>query len=97
MTSTNTKTWLVAGAGRGMGVDFAKAALDAGHHVVATGRNTDTVADADGDHEQLLVTELDITDAQSAERAVEAAVERSGASTCSSTTQAASSPASSRS
>jgi NAD(P)-dependent dehydrogenase (short-subunit alcohol dehydrogenase family) len=39
MTSTDTKTWLVTGAGRGMGVDFTRAALTAGHNVVATGRN----------------------------------------------------------
>jgi NAD(P)-dependent dehydrogenase (short-subunit alcohol dehydrogenase family) len=74
MTSTDTKTWLVTGAGRGMGVDFARAALAAGHNVVVTGRNLDTVRSAIDDHEQLLVTELDITDAQSAERAVAAAV-----------------------
>jgi NAD(P)-dependent dehydrogenase (short-subunit alcohol dehydrogenase family) len=78
MTSTETKTWLITGAGRGMGVDFARAALAAGHNVVATGRNPDTVRAAVGDHERLLVTELDITDAQSAERAVAAAVARFG-------------------
>jgi NAD(P)-dependent dehydrogenase (short-subunit alcohol dehydrogenase family) len=42
MTSTDTKTWLITGAGRGMGVDFAQAALAAGHNVVATGHNLDT-------------------------------------------------------
>jgi NAD(P)-dependent dehydrogenase (short-subunit alcohol dehydrogenase family) len=68
MTSTDTKTWLVTGAGRGMGVDFAQAAL----------ANLDTVRSAVGDHEQLLVTELDVTDAPSAERAVAAAVARFG-------------------
>ena len=78
MDSTDTKTWLVTGAGRGMGVDFAQAALAAGHNVVATGRNLDTVTSAIGDHEQLLVTELDITDAHSAERAVGVAVARFG-------------------
>jgi NAD(P)-dependent dehydrogenase (short-subunit alcohol dehydrogenase family) len=78
MTSTDTKTWLITGAGRGMGVDFARAALAAGHNVVATGRNLDTVRSAIGEHEQLLITELDITDAQSAERAVAAAVDRFG-------------------
>jgi NAD(P)-dependent dehydrogenase (short-subunit alcohol dehydrogenase family) len=77
MTST-AKTWLITGAGRGMGADFARAALAAGHNVVATGRNLDTVRSAIGEHEQLLVTELDITDAQSAERAVAAAVDRFG-------------------
>lgn len=38
-----TKTWLITGAGRGMGVEFARAALAAGHNVVATGRNPETV------------------------------------------------------
>ena len=78
MTSTNTKTWLITGAGRGMGVDFAQAALAAGHNVVATGRNSDAVRSAVGEHERLLVTELDITHEQSAERAVAAAVDRFG-------------------
>ena len=32
------KVWFITGAGRGMGVDIAKAALDAGNAVVATGR-----------------------------------------------------------
>jgi NAD(P)-dependent dehydrogenase (short-subunit alcohol dehydrogenase family) len=34
---TDTQVWFITGAGRGMGVDFAKAALAAGHQVVATG------------------------------------------------------------
>jgi NADP-dependent 3-hydroxy acid dehydrogenase YdfG len=38
--------WLITGAGRGMGVDITKAAFDAGHAVVATGRSTEAVADA---------------------------------------------------
>ena len=50
-----TKTWLITGAGRGMGVEFARAALAAGHNVVATGRNPDTVRSAVGEHENLLV------------------------------------------
>jgi NAD(P)-dependent dehydrogenase (short-subunit alcohol dehydrogenase family) len=29
----NKKVWFITGAGRGMGVDFAKAALAAGHAV----------------------------------------------------------------
>ncbi len=40
--------WLITGASRGMGVDFAKAALAAGHGAVATGRNTAAVTDAVG-------------------------------------------------
>src|SRR3954454_9730667 len=73
-----TKTWLITGAGRGMGVEFARAALAAGHNVVATGRNLDTVASALGEHENLLVTALDVTDAHSAQDAAAAAVDRFG-------------------
>jgi NAD(P)-dependent dehydrogenase (short-subunit alcohol dehydrogenase family) len=73
-----TKTWLITGAGRGMGVQFARAALAAGHNVVATGRNPDTVRSALGEHENLLVTVLDVTDPHSAEDAVAVAVERFG-------------------
>jgi NAD(P)-dependent dehydrogenase (short-subunit alcohol dehydrogenase family) len=73
-----TKTWLITGAGRGMGVQFTHAALAAGHNVVATGRNPDTVRSALGEHENLLVTVLDVTDPHSAEDAVAAAVERFG-------------------
>ncbi len=42
------KVWFVTGAGRGMGVDIVKAALAAGHAVVATGRNTERVSSALG-------------------------------------------------
>ena len=73
-----TKTWLITGAGRGMGVEFARAALAAGHNVVATGRNPDTVRSAVGAHENLLVTALDVTDPHSAEDAAAAAIDRFG-------------------
>src|SRR4051795_3354754 len=70
--------WFVTGAGRGMGVDIAKAALAAGHAVVATGRNTDAVAKAVGEADQLLVLKLDVTRPEDATAAVAAAVERFG-------------------
>ena len=76
--TTAKKTWLITGAGRGMGVDIAKAALAAGHDVVATGRDPDSVAGALGDAEHLLVVRLDVTSAQDAEEAVQAAVDRFG-------------------
>jgi NAD(P)-dependent dehydrogenase (short-subunit alcohol dehydrogenase family) len=75
---TDKKTWFITGAGRGMGVDFAKAALAAGHNVVATGRDTDTVASAVGEADDLLVLKLDVTSAHDAETAVQAAVDRFG-------------------
>ena len=51
---TDKKTWFITGAGRGMGVDFAKAALAAGDNVVATGRNPDRVKQAIGEGDDLL-------------------------------------------
>jgi NAD(P)-dependent dehydrogenase (short-subunit alcohol dehydrogenase family) len=72
------KVWLITGAGRGMGVDIAKAALAAGHKVVATGRNTDKVAQALGKSADLLVVKLDITKPADAESAVKAAFDRCG-------------------
>jgi NAD(P)-dependent dehydrogenase (short-subunit alcohol dehydrogenase family) len=75
---TDKKVWFITGAGRGMGVDLAKAALAAGNAVVATGRNTDTVTKAVGKADDLLVVKLDITSSDDAEAAVAAAVERFG-------------------
>ena len=75
---SNKKTWLITGAGRGMGVDFAKAALVAGHAVVATGRDTDAVAKAVGQANDLLTVNLDVTSRADAEAAVRAAVDRFG-------------------
>ncbi len=75
---TDKKIWFITGAGRGMGVDFAKAALAAGNAVVATGRNTNAVAKAVGEADDLLVVKLDITSRADAESAVQVAVERFG-------------------
>jgi NAD(P)-dependent dehydrogenase (short-subunit alcohol dehydrogenase family) len=72
------KVWMITGAGRGMGVDIAKAALAAGHKVIATGRNTDKVAKALGEAEDLMVVKLDVTKSADAESAVKAAVDRFG-------------------
>jgi NAD(P)-dependent dehydrogenase (short-subunit alcohol dehydrogenase family) len=76
--TTQNKTWLITGAGRGMGVDIAKAVLADGHNLVATGRNPDAVAQALGDSDRLLVVKLDVTSRDDAEAAVTAAVDRFG-------------------
>jgi NAD(P)-dependent dehydrogenase (short-subunit alcohol dehydrogenase family) len=75
---TEEKTWLITGAGRGMGVEFAKAALGAGYNVVATARNSNAVAEAVGEAENLVAVKLDVTSIQDAVAAVKAAVERFG-------------------
>ena len=73
-----SKVWVITGAGRGMGLSIAKAALAAGHKVVATGRNTDKVARAVGDSPDLLVVKLDVTSPADAEAAVKAVIDRFG-------------------
>jgi NAD(P)-dependent dehydrogenase (short-subunit alcohol dehydrogenase family) len=75
---TDKNVWFVTGAGRGMGVDIVKAALAAGHAVVATGRNTDAVASALGEADDLLVVKLDVTCPEDAKAAVAAVVNRFG-------------------
>ncbi len=74
----NSKVWFITGAGRGMGVDITKAALAAGHNVVATGRNTKSVANALGEAENLLIVKLDVTNTTDAEAAVNAAIKKFG-------------------
>src|SRR5688500_16385913 len=75
---SGNKVWFVTGAGRGMGVDIARAALAAGHSVAATGRDPQKVVDAVGAADDLLAVKLDITDPPDAETAVAAAVARFG-------------------
>jgi NAD(P)-dependent dehydrogenase (short-subunit alcohol dehydrogenase family) len=75
---TTKKVWFITGAGRGMGVDIARAALAAGNAVVATGRNTGAVTKAIGESDDLLVVKLDVTSLEDARAAVAAAVDRFG-------------------
>ena len=72
------KVWLITGAGRGLGADIAKAALAAGHAVVATARNAESVTNVLGEHDDLLAVDLDVTDSAAAAAAVAATVERFG-------------------
>jgi NAD(P)-dependent dehydrogenase (short-subunit alcohol dehydrogenase family) len=75
---TDRNVWLITGAGRGLGVDIAKAVLAAGHAVVATGRDAAKVAAAIGGHDALLAIKLDVTRPQDAQEAVEAIVAKLG-------------------
>ena len=75
---TEKKIWLITGAGRGLGVDIAKAVLATGHAVVATGRDVAKITAAVGDHDNLLAFKLDVTRPQDAQAAVEAAVVKFG-------------------
>lgn len=73
-----TKVWFITGSGRGMGTTIAKAALTAGHKVVATGRNPDAVVRAIGDSENVMVVPLNVCEPADAHAAVKAAIERFG-------------------
>ncbi|TJZ98243.1 SDR family oxidoreductase [Actinacidiphila oryziradicis] len=74
-----SKVFLITGAGRGLGADLARQALEAGHQVVATPRRPEHVLEAlGGEQDNLLATALDITDPATAQSAVQAAVERFG-------------------
>jgi NAD(P)-dependent dehydrogenase (short-subunit alcohol dehydrogenase family) len=75
---TDKKVWLITGAGRGLGLDIAKAALAVGHIVVATGRDPARVASALGQHDSLLALKLDITRYEDAEIAVAVVKEKFG-------------------
>jgi NAD(P)-dependent dehydrogenase (short-subunit alcohol dehydrogenase family) len=77
-TMSSKKVWFITGAGRGMGVDIAKAALAAGYAVVATGRDTDAVAKAVGASSDLLSVKLDVTSRADAKSAVRTALDRFG-------------------
>ena len=69
------RTWFITGASRGIGLEVARAALAAGHRVVATARRPEGIAealDAPGGTPggTLLALPLDVTDADAARAAV---------------------------
>lgn len=72
-------TWFITGASSGLGRAIAENAVTAGHQVVATARNTSTLADLVAGHpEQVIVLPLDVTDPGSREAAVAEAERRLG-------------------
>jgi NAD(P)-dependent dehydrogenase (short-subunit alcohol dehydrogenase family) len=75
---SNERIWFITGASRGMGADFAKAALAAGYAVVASGRDIARVSKALGQSDRLMPVTLDVTSRADAETAVRAAVDRFG-------------------
>src|SRR3954452_22352185 len=78
MESDTGGVWFITGATRGMGPEFAKAALAAGHRVVATGRKPEGVTKALGTSDRLLVVALDVTREDQVQSAVKAAINRFG-------------------
>ena len=78
MSAKTRNVWFITGAGRGMGADFARAVLAAGHALVATGRDSERVSKVLGQSNDLLTVKLDVTQGRDAEAAVQSAVERFG-------------------
>lgn len=74
-----SKVWFVTGSSRGLGLEIARAALTAGHKVVATARNAAAVTSALGEQPNLLALHLDVTKPSEAEAAVSAALAEFGA------------------
>lgn len=75
-----SNVWFITGASSGIGAGVVKAALAAGHRVVATARNLDKLRAAlptDAD-DRLVLVPLDVTSEAQAKEAVAAAVERFG-------------------
>ncbi|MBB5872165.1 NAD(P)-dependent dehydrogenase (short-subunit alcohol dehydrogenase family) [Allocatelliglobosispora scoriae] len=72
------KVWFITGASRGLGAAVVTEALARGHRVVATGRDADAVRRAFPAADSLLALALDVTDEQSVQAAVGAAVEHFG-------------------
>jgi NAD(P)-dependent dehydrogenase (short-subunit alcohol dehydrogenase family) len=74
-----SKVWLITGAGSGIGLEIAKAALVAGNKVIATGRNESKVKKTiNGSPENLLVVKMDVTNSKEISTGVNSAIEKFG-------------------
>jgi len=74
-----SKIWFITGAGRGLGKEFAKAALNRGDRVAATARDPHALDDLVAAHgDGVLPLQLDVTDRGAVDAAVAATVDRFG-------------------
>src|SRR5262245_42743086 len=73
-----SSVWFITGASCGLGAEIARAAMDNGDDVVATGRESTAVKRALCDSAHLMAVALDVTQPGAAEHAVKGAVERFG-------------------
>lgn len=71
---TSSQTWMITGAGRGLGRALVLAALDAGHTVVATVRGESSLPARD----RLTVLTLDVRDRSAAQAAMQRAADVHG-------------------
>lgn len=74
-----SQVFFLTGSGRGLGRSISEAVLSAGHSLVATARNPDSLADLVSRYgDQILPVALDVTDPDAAQAAVSLGVERFG-------------------
>lgn len=74
-----SQVFFLTGSGRGLGRSISGAVLSAGHSLVATARNPDSLADLVSRYgDQILPVALDVTDPDAAQAAVSQGVERFG-------------------
>ncbi|MGV9755628.1 SDR family NAD(P)-dependent oxidoreductase [Streptomyces tricolor] len=79
MSAQDPQVWFITGSSRGLGRALVAAALEAGERVVATARRPETLAEAFREHgDRVLPLALDVTSADAAREAVEAAVAHFG-------------------
>jgi NAD(P)-dependent dehydrogenase (short-subunit alcohol dehydrogenase family) len=78
MAPHRQKVWFVTGASRGLGNAICAAAADRGDHVVATARDPAALNTFARAHPETLVLPLDVTDADAARAAAQAAVDHFG-------------------
>jgi NAD(P)-dependent dehydrogenase (short-subunit alcohol dehydrogenase family) len=77
MDTTMTKNWLITGASRGLGREFARAALERGDRVAATARDTATLDEFASRYPGAFVPlQLDVTDSAAVDTAVRTAEAR---------------------
>ncbi|OBJ52765.1 oxidoreductase, partial [Mycobacterium sp. 1423905.2] len=77
--ATDSKVWFLTGASRGFGLELTRAILSRGDRVVATARRADQIlAQLPDAGESLLAVDLDVTNADQAQQAVQRAVDAFG-------------------
>ncbi|ACT00354.1 oxidoreductase [Paenibacillus sp. JDR-2] len=76
---TNNKVWIITGCSTGFGRELASATIKAGYKVVVTARNLNAIADlVNGNTDNVLAMELDVTKPEQIEMTVKAAIDKFG-------------------
>lgn len=78
MASANTPVWFISGCSTGFGRELAQQTIARGFHTVVTARDPAKVQDLVEGHDNALAVALDVTDQNSIDRAVHAALEKFG-------------------